>query len=305
MRTSPLLLVIIASILAGLLNMFSKDLLNIGFDPMQICACREGVTAIAFAVILLFYDRSAFKIRIKDLWIFIMFAAFNVASNVCVFNAQEVLPLEVAAVLEMTSPYFILVFAFFLFGDKITKMKVLAAFLAFMGCVFIVGMSDSSDTEIGFTGIIIGLLSGITLAAFTIGSKYTEERNYSENTTMFYFFLFSAILIAPLTDFGGIFEMASHDLITPLCIILMGLLCTLTPNYLVIYSIRRMDPATVSIVITASLIVSTLCGVLVFGDPFGINDVMGIILVLVAITILDPPKSLKERFPWLEGSDGQ
>ena len=305
MRTSPLLLVIIASILAGLLNMFSKDLLNIGFDPMQICACREGVTAIAFAVILLFYDRSAFKIRIRDLWIFIMFAAFNVASNVCVFNAQEVLPLEVAAVLEMTSPYFILVFAFFLFGDKITKMKVLAAFLAFMGCVFIVGMSDSSDTEIGFTGIIIGLLSGITLAAFTIGSKYTEERNYSENTTMFYFFLFSAILIAPLTDFRGIFEKASHDLITPLCIILMGLLCTLTPNYLVIYSIRRMDPATVSIVITASLIVSTLCGVLVFGDPFGINDVIGIILVLVAITILDPPKSLKERFPWLEGSDGQ
>ena len=87
MRASPLLLVIIASILAGLLNMFSKDLLNIGFDPMQICACREGVTAIAFAVILLFYDRSAFKIRIRDLWIFIMFAAFNVASNVCVFNA--------------------------------------------------------------------------------------------------------------------------------------------------------------------------------------------------------------------------
>ena len=294
-KPSPFAMVLLAAILAGLLNMFSKDLLNAGLGPMEICACREGVTAIVFALILLAIDRSAFKVRIRDLWIFALFGAFNVISNVCVFTAQETLPLEVAAVLEMTSPYFMLVFAYFLFGDKVTRRKVLAVVMAFVGCVFIIGLVNGVD-NIDILGVAIGLLSGMTLAAFTIGGKVIGERGYSENSAMFYFFLFSAILVAPLADFNTIWTVASSDWILLVCIIVMGILCTLAPNYLVIYSIRRMDPATVSIVITSSLIVSTLCGVLVFGDEFHWTDVIGIILVMAAIILLDPPESLVKRF---------
>ena len=303
MKIPPVYLAITASVLAGLINLFSKDMLNMGFDPMQICFCREGTTALAFGLILLVLDRSAFRIKLRDVWVFIVFGAFNVASNICVFNAQEILPLEVAAVLEMTSPYFILVFAFFLFGDKITKRKVLAIFITFLGCMFIVGLFTGAG-DIKFGGILIGLLSGITLAAFTIGSKFTEKKGYSENTTMFYFFLFSALLVAPLTNIAGIGSLVSSTYLAPICIVLMGVLCTLTPNYLIIYSIRRMDPATVSIIITASIVVSTMCGVLVFGDPFGYDDVIGITLVLIAIVMLDPPKSLQERFKRKEQDEG-
>lgn len=291
LRIHPITLVFVAAVLAGLLNLFSKDLLNAGMGPMEICLCREGVTATAFAIILLFMDRSAFKVRLKDVPYFILFALFNVVSNICVFTAQETLPLEVAAVLEMTSPYFILVFAFFLFGDSITKRKVLAVFLAFIGCMSIIGLFNGVG-DVDVLGLAIGLLSGITLAAFTLGSKFMERKHYSENTTMFYFFLFSALLVAPLADFGNIADTVASDVIIPICIIMMGVMCTLVPNYVVIYSIRRVDPATVSVIITSSLIVSTLCGVIAFGDPFGLNDIIGIVLVMVAISILDPPKFL-------------
>ena len=299
LKVPPVFWVFMAAILAGILNMFSKDLLIAGLGPMEICFCREGVTAVAFFLILLVIDRSAFKVRPKDLWMFLLFGAFNVASNVCVFQSQETLPLEVAAVLEMTSPYFILVFAFFLFGDKITKRKVIAAVLAFIGCMFIIGVMNG-EKDIQAVGIVIGLLSGMTLAAFTLGSKYVGEKGYSENTAMFYFFLFSALLAAPLTDFGLLVETASSDPIYPILILSMGILCTLAPNYFIVYSIRRVDPATVSVIITSSLIVSTLCGVVVFGDSFGLKDVIGIILVMVAIMILEPPKGLKD---WLSKRD--
>jgi drug/metabolite transporter (DMT)-like permease len=320
LKAAPVTMVFIAAILAGLLNLFSKDLLNAGLGPMEICFCREGVTAVAFFLILLVIDRSAFKVRLRDLWMFALFGFFNVASNVCVFQAQETLPLEVAAVLEMTSPYFVLIFAFFLFGDKITKRKVLAVVLAFIGCLFVIGVADGGE-DIKIAGIAIGLLSGITLAAFTLGSKFVGERGFSENTAMFYFFLFSAILAAPLTDFGLLGRTIASDAFIPICIVVMGLACTLAPNYLIIYGIRRVDPATVSIIITSSLIVSTICGVLAFGDEFGITDVIGIILVMAAITILEPPKGLKEKLdgigrktarnglvpavgPWASGRDG-
>jgi len=297
LRPSPIFLVILASILAGVLNLFSKNLLLAGMEPIEICACREGVTAIVFFFVLLLIDRSAFKIRWQDIWIFALFGAFNVASNICVFTAQESLPLEVAAVLEMTSPYFVLIFAFFLFRDKITRMKVLAAVLAFLGCIFIIGLTDG-EVDFSFMGLVIGLLSGITLAAFTIGGKFVSRRGYSENTAMFYFFLFSAIIIAPFTDFGHIFSLASSDGAILASIIFMGIVCTLLPNYFVIYAVSRVHPATVSIIITSSLIVSTLCGVLAFGDQFDFEDVIGIILIMTAIVILDPPDIVKQKIPW-------
>lgn len=298
----PAPLAILAAVLAGLLNLFSKNLLNAGFTPIEVCALREGVTAVVFALILLIVDRSAFRINPRHIWLFALFGAFNVASNLCVFTAQQSLPLEVAAVLEMTSPYFILVFSFFLFGDRITRRKVLAAMLAFIGCIFIIGLFNSQgDFKVG--GITAGVLSGITLAAFTLGGKYMGDKGYSENTAMFYFFAFSALLIAPLTNFVHIGNMVSADMSLLPAIIAMGVLCTLAPNYLVIYTVRRMDPAAVSIIITSSLIVSTLVGIIFFGDPFGFHDVVGIVLIMAAIIILDPPKALKERFGRLEDDD--
>jgi len=60
-------MVFLAAFLAGILNLFSKDLLNAGLGPMEICFCREGVTAAAFFLILLVIDRSAFKVRLRDL----------------------------------------------------------------------------------------------------------------------------------------------------------------------------------------------------------------------------------------------
>ncbi|MBQ7621519.1 MAG: EamA family transporter, partial [Candidatus Methanomethylophilaceae archaeon] len=74
-----------------------------------------------------------------------------------------------------------------------------------------------------------------------------------------------------------------------------GILGTLIPNYIVIYGTRRGDPATISIIITSSIVASTIIGVVAFGDDFGFRDVIGIILVMLAITLLDPPKSIKDR----------
>ena len=290
----PYFLAGIAAVLVGVLNFFSKALLESGMTPFQICACREGVTAIVFFIILLLVDRSAFKIKLKDLWVFILFAFFNVISNVCVFAAQDLVPLEVAAVLEMTSPYFILVFAFFLFGDRITRRKVLASVIMFIGCIFIIGVLDG-EGDISMLGVLFGVLSGATLAAFTLGSKFTATRNISENTSMFYFFLFSTLMIVPFADMGGVAEAVSGNGILNLYILLMGVMGTLIPNYIAIYTTRRGDPATIAIIITSSIVVSTLIGVSVFGDPFGITDVIGIILVMLAIILLDPPKPVKEH----------
>ncbi len=302
MKTSLVMLVVVAAILAGLLNLFSKGLLLDGLSPLQICAYREGITAVVFGVYLVLRDRSAFRIKPRDILIFVLFGLFNVISNISVFTAQETIPLELAAVLEMTSPYFILIFGVFLFGTKITRRKVLAAFIAFLGCILIIGLLRGTG-DIKAIGILFGLLSGITLAAFTIGSKYVEKRGYSENTAMFYFFFFSTLLSIPFADLGETVNTVWGNWAHIIRVLIMGIACTLLPNFIVVYTTRRIDPAIVGIIITSSLIVSAICGVMAYGDPFDMEDVLGIVLILVAIVMLEPPAALREWYKRKRGVD--
>ncbi len=278
-----------AAVLIGSLNLFSKNLLEAGFTPLDVSVCREGVTAAVFFIILLLTDRSAFRIRLRDLWIFVLFALFNVLSNFFLFNAQDLIPLGTAAVLELTNPYFIMIFAFFLFGDKVTKRKLLAAVIEFLGCVFIIGVLEDPGS-ISVMGVIFGLLSGITLAAFTLGSRCVEKLNYSENTTMFYFFFLSSVLLVPFADFGHISGILSDNVDLWIYMLMMGVLGTLIPNYLVIVAVRRMDPAVLTMIITSSIVLSTMYGVVFFGDKLDLMIVIGIVMVLVAMVILEPPK---------------
>jgi len=282
-----------AAVLIGSLNLFSKNLLEAGFTPLDVSICREGVTAAVFFVILLLTDRSAFRIRLRDLWIFILFALFNVLSNFFLFNAQDLIPLGTAAVLELTNPYFIMIFAFFLFGDKVTKRKLLAAVIEFLGCIFIIGVMEDPGS-ISAMGVIFGLLSGVTLAAFTLGSRCVEKLNYSENTTMFYFFFLSSVLLVPFADFGHISGILSDNVDLWAYMLMMGVLGTLIPNYLVIIAVRRMDPAVLTMIITSSIVLSTVYGVVFFGDKLDLMIIIGIVMVLVALVILDPPRLVLE-----------
>lgn len=282
-----------AAVLIGSLNLFSKDLLEAGFTPLDVSVCREGVTAIVFFLILLVTDRSAFRIRLIDLWIFVLFALFNVLSNFFLFNAQELIPLGTAAVLELTNPYFIMVFAFFLFGDKVTRRKLLASVIELLGCMFIIGVLEDPGS-ISVLGVLFGLLSGVTLAAFTLGSRCVEKLHYSENTTMFYFFFLSAVLLIPFADFGHISGILSDNVDPWMYMLMMGIVCTLIPNYLVIVAVRRMDPAVLTMIITSSIVLSTIYGVLFFGDRLGAMNIIGMALVLIAMIILEPPRSVLE-----------
>ncbi len=282
-----------AAVLIGSLNLFSKNLLEAGFTPLDVSICREGVTAAVFFVILLLTDRSAFRIRLRDLWIFVLFALFNVLSNFFLFNAQDLIPLGTAAVLELTNPYFIMIFAFFLFGDKVTKRKLLAAVIEFLGCIFIIGVMEDPGS-ISAMGVIFGLLSGVTLAAFTLGSRCVEKLNYSENTTMFYFFFLSSVLLVPFADFGHLSGILSDNVDLWAYMLMMGVLGTLIPNYLVIIAVRRMDPAVLTMIITSSIVLSTVYGVVFFGDKLDLMIIIGIVMVLVALVILDPPRLVLE-----------
>ena len=286
MKVNTLALAFSTVFIAGMMYIFSREMMNAGLSPIEVGVVRETGTAFFFAIFLLLFDRSAFRIKLGDLPLFIIFAIFNVSSNLAMFYALKHLPVNLASTLQMTNPYFVMVFSLFLFKIKITPRKIAACGLAFIGCLLISGFATGNG-HICPEGVLCGVFSAITLAAFTIGGRFVGERGYTENTSMMYFFGLSALMMLPLKDPVHIANVITSDAVLIIDALVLCLVCTLLVNFLIIYCTRRMDPGTYSIILSMSIVVSSVSGLILFGEPMSLLCVIGIILMITSMVVLE------------------
>ena len=170
--------------------------------PTQKSQAKWGLAFVAptmigllvLTVFLLVVDRTCFRIRKKDIWVFLLFAVFKILSDLFLFKAQVLIHLSLSAVLQLTSPYWVLVFCVILFHERVTFRKVFAICMAFFGCMLVTGIL-SEDISFDTLGITFALLSGFAYATYTVGNKVLMDRGYSYNTVLFFIFLLSTLVL--------------------------------------------------------------------------------------------------------------
>ena len=137
-KTSSILLVLAAGCMWGCMGLLVRPLNNVGLVTMDICFLRGFVAFVIMLAGLLVFDRTALKIRLKDIWCFVGTGALSVSFfNFCYFKTITLTSLSVAAVLLYTAPAFVMIMSFFLFKESMTKKKILALLSAFVGCVLV------------------------------------------------------------------------------------------------------------------------------------------------------------------------
>ena len=145
--------VTVSAILWGFIGFFSRNLYAEGFSPMQVAFTRMLIGLLVMSVFLVILDRTCFRIRKKDLWIFLLFAVFKVLSDLFLFKAQVLIHLSLSSVLQLTSPYWVLLYCVILFHERITFRKLFAICMAFFGCILVTGLlsEDVSFDTLGIT----------------------------------------------------------------------------------------------------------------------------------------------------------
>ena len=63
--------VISAGILWGTMSIFLKGLAKYGLNTLQISSIRLVLSAVIMGIFILFKDKNLFKIKIKDIWMFL------------------------------------------------------------------------------------------------------------------------------------------------------------------------------------------------------------------------------------------
>ena len=182
-------LIILAAVFWGSMGIFVRRLNTCGFSSVQIVSIRVTLAAAAFCLLLLFRDRSGFRISPRDLPLFLGLGFGSILFfTVCYFSAIAVMPLSTAAILLYTSPVWIMLMSVLFFREKLNRRKLLALVLAFAGCVLVSGISGEGIT---LPGLLLGLGSGVGYGLYSILGT-VALRKYSPYAVTAWTFLFAA-----------------------------------------------------------------------------------------------------------------
>lgn len=284
------LFIFIAGCLWGSMGLFVRSYKSRGLDSFYVIAIRAIVTSILMFFYLLITDKNKLKIHIKDLWCFLGTGLLSIIFfNYCYFKAIVITSLSTAAILLYTAPAFVMIMSRIIFKEKITKIRLLAIILTFIGCVFVSGILSASSISI--SGLIYGLCAGLGYALYSIFSRFALKKGYSSFTITFYTFLIAIIGTVPFTDLNVLYSRGLLDnsgLISIHMILLafsFGLLSTVLPYILYTSGLKAVDNSTASIVASIEPVMATILGACLYKELLTIPEIAGIILVLIGIIL--------------------
>lgn len=185
---------ILLIICAGLFFSFMTFFVRISGDlpTMQKTFFRNVFPAI-FAAVTLAKSEKKFYIRKDSIPSLAARSIFGVLGVICNFYAIDKLNLSDANMLNKLSPFFAIIFSYFLLKEKANKVEWGAVIVAFIGSLFII--KPSFDME--FIYAVIGLLGGLGAGlAYTFVRKLGKQGERGP-VIVLVFSLFSCIVTAP------------------------------------------------------------------------------------------------------------
>ncbi len=278
--------VLLAGTLWGFMGYFRRSLDAMGISASGCIAVRCVFATLLFALTILFTDKSAFKIHLRDIWMFFGTGVLSLfVFGVCYFKAMDHMSLSAAAILLYTAPCFVILMSVPLFGERLDRRKLFAMLMAFCGCCLVSGIA-SGDQRLSIVGVLLGLASGICYALFSIFSRFAINKGYGTLTINLYSCLLAAIAAAILD--GG--DFAVHICETTgnfLFAAATGAVTCYLPYMLYTYGLTGMQNGKASIMASIEPVVATLVGVIIYKEGMTAANAVGIALVIAAIVILN------------------
>ena len=281
------ILIIIAGCFWGSMGIFVRRLGTYGFSSIQIVSIRVTLAALFFALLLFIKDRSGFKIKVRDIPLFLGLGFGSILFfTVCYFTAITMMSLSTAAILLYTSPVWIMLMSILFFHEKMDRRKLTALALAFAGCVLVSGLSGGGMSPIG---LLVGLGSGIGYGLYSILGT-VALRKYSPYTVTTYTFVFAAvgswIICRPQDMFYKFSSVTDLGFLIIFCV-LTALITAVIPFLAYTLGLERVEASKAGIIATIEPMVATLIGIIVFSEPLTLMSGLGMLLILSAVVILN------------------
>ena len=196
-----------------------------------------------------------------------------------------------AMLLFYLTPIWATILARIFLGDLITPSRILAMLMAILGMLTIFGLGARFPIPQNI-GDWLGIGSGFLWAVAMVRIRMSESHSAVELTAGFFqwsliFSAGAAFLLAP----SQIPKIEQVLPALPLLLIFMALL-VLPGTYASLWGPKYLSPGIVGLLFMTEIIVGAISVALLAGEPFGIRELMGVLLIAGA-SMLEPLLALR------------
>ena len=279
----------------GSSGIFVRTLTQNGIDSTTLLFLRFSIAIIPILIAILLTDKKLLKVNLRDIPLFIVCSICIVGLNLCYNESMNSIPLSLAATLLSIAPIFVLIFAYVVFREKITRRKFVCMILAIAGCMLMTGVLESNIANISIYGIILGVGAGVFWAIYLMASKKSIEQGNHTFTILFYSIIIISIALIPFTDFSQISSFVSiNPTFTILFLIIHSTFSFALPYIFSTVSLNYIDSGVSSILLSgAEPFAALIFGLIIYAEVPTPLMFCGFLLTLIAMMMLSTNFSLK------------
>jgi drug/metabolite transporter (DMT)-like permease len=205
------------------------------------------------------------------------------------FSGLQYITAQFERLILFTYPMFVMLFGAMFFGARLTVWGVTALAVSYSGIVFVYFEGDISAGDHVLTGALFVLCAAFSFAMYQLmakkwvvhlgGRMFTCVAMLAASTGPLVHFLIVHMGDGPITVITSlpprVYWMAGA----------IAVFSTIIPSFLLNLALERLGPQTLAMLGTLSPIYTVFMAVTLLGEPFGLSDAVGTVLVIGGIAL--------------------
>ncbi len=277
----------ISSASFGFSPLFSIALLTAGLTNFDVLSYRWLIAGIVLMIYAMIKKKPLGLTSFDEAWKIIILSILRSVTSVTLLIGYANISSGIASTINFMYPVIVALCMMLFFGEKKSPVDIGAICVSIFG-VYLLASGESIVVEGGNTGLglICSIISAFSFAAYYIVMKQVKaDRIEVVKFTTWIMMLSAFYFIVCAFVFEGKFQIIS-DGRSWLNILGLGLWATMVSNITGVKAIRRIGPTHTSILGALQPVTALILGVIFLGEHLYLRSVIGIILILVAVSII-------------------
>lgn len=269
------------------LNGVAAKLANVGYNPVLLTVLRSAMGAVLVFLWCRWRGVALFE-RDGTLWPGIAAGMLFGGEFLLIFLGLDYTTLARNTLMVNTMPFWVLLGAHFLLGERMSVQKLIGLLLAFGGVALVFSDKLSLPGPDAIWGDLMSLGAGVLWAATTLVIKGTRLVRASAEKLLMYQLVVSAVVVLPVLLFAG---PLLRD-VTPLATgaLLFQAIYVVAFTYVVWFWLMRRYPAAgLSSFTFLTPAFAVLMGGMLLGEPLSVRIFMALGLIAAGLVLVNRP----------------
>ena len=292
-RIKGILYAAVSSSTFGLAPFFSLTLLLAGFSAFEVLSYRWGVETIALTLFG-WCSGCSFRLEKKDFLVVLLLSLLRAVTSFSLLIAYQNIATGVASTIHFMYPLAVSLVMMYFFQEKKSLWVMFAVSMSLLGAALLSSGELEAKNGDTIVGLVAACVSVFSYAGYIVGVRMTRAVRINSTVLTCYVMGLGTVLyfIGALTTSG--LQLVA-DGYTWLIILGLALPATAISNITLVRAIKYAGPTLTSILGAMEPLTAVVIGVFVFKELFTLNSAIGIILILLAVSVVIFRKQKNER----------